>query len=112
MPKTRGLLNSAPSKVSEPGDPADQERGGRDGVHARCRAVHNGRAVQVNVVPVDGNRAVLLRRVQDRMTSDGSDIVSGIRRCGQSSSPRCRMKLDIKTIGDQSVFVPRLDRWP
>ena len=67
--------------------------------------VHNGNAVQTNVVHVDGNRSVLLSVFKNGTTST-LDIVSGIKKhAGRSSSPRCRTRSTIKPIGDQSIFV-------
>src|ERR1700687_3083080 len=97
-------LNSAPSKIQELGDlPIKSVRGAmvymRDVAH-----VHNGNAVQVNVVHVDGNRSVLLSVFKNGMTST-LDIVSGIKRMLQIIKPSLPDELEIKPIGDQSVFV-------
>jgi multidrug efflux pump subunit AcrB len=65
--------------------------------------VHDGNAVQTNIVHVDGNRSVLLSVFKNGTTST-LDIVAASRRC-------CRIKpslpdaLEIKPIGDQSIFV-------
>ena len=66
--------------------------------------VHNGSAVQVNVVHVDGNRSVLLSVFKNGSTST-LDIVSGIKKMLQVIKPSLPDALDIKPIGDQSIFV-------
>ncbi len=66
--------------------------------------VHNGSAVQTNVVHVDGNRSVLLSVFKNGSTST-LDIVSGIKKMLQVIKPSLPDALEIKPIGDQSVFV-------
>jgi multidrug efflux pump subunit AcrB len=66
--------------------------------------VHNGSAVQTNVVHVDGNRSVLLSIFKNGTTST-LDIVSGIKNMLQVIKPSLPAELDIKPIGDQSIFV-------
>src|SRR6201981_1408349 len=66
--------------------------------------VHNGNAVQTNVVHVDGNRSVLLSVFKNGATST-LDIVSGIKKMLQVIKPSLPHALDIKPIGDQSIFV-------
>src|SRR5712692_4735074 len=97
-------LNSAPSKIAELGDLPIKSVGGamvymRDVAH-----VHNGNAVQINVVHVDGNRSVLLSVFKNGTTST-LDIVSGIKKMLNIIKPSLPDALEIKPIGDQSVFV-------
>src|SRR5277367_98036 len=97
-------LNSAPSKITDLGDLPIKSVGGamvymRDVAH-----VHNGSAVQVNVVHVDGDRSVLLSVFKNGSTST-LDIVSGIKKMLQVIKPSLPDALDIKPIGDQSIFV-------
>ncbi|HZE45102.1 MAG TPA: efflux RND transporter permease subunit [Steroidobacteraceae bacterium] len=97
-------LNNAPSKISDLGDLPIKNVGGtivymRDVAH-----VHNGNAVQTNVVHVDGNRSVLLSVFKNGATST-LDIVSGIKKMLQVIKPSLPAELDVKPIGDQSVFV-------
>jgi multidrug efflux pump subunit AcrB len=66
--------------------------------------VHNGNAVQTNVVHVDGNRSVLLSVFKNGATST-LDIVSGIKKMLQVIKPSLPDELDIKPVGDQSLFV-------
>ena len=60
--------------------------------------------MQVNVVHVDGNRSVLLSVFKNGSTST-LDIVSGIKKMLQVIKPSLPDALDIKPIGDQSIFV-------
>jgi multidrug efflux pump subunit AcrB len=97
-------LNSAPSKVSELGDLPIKSVGGAMVYMHDVAHVHNGSAVQVNVVHVDGNRSVLISVFKNGMTST-LDIVSGIKKMLTIIKPSLPDELDIKPIGDQSVFV-------
>jgi multidrug efflux pump subunit AcrB len=66
--------------------------------------VHDGNAVQTNVVHVDGNRSVLLGVFKNGTTST-LDIVGGIKKMLQIIKPSLPDALEIKPIGDQSMFV-------
>jgi multidrug efflux pump subunit AcrB len=97
-------LNNAPSKVADLGDLPIKSVGGAMVYMHDVAQVHNGNAVQVNVVHVDGNRSVLLSVFKNGTTST-LDIVSGIKKMLQVIKPSLPDALDIKPIGDQSVFV-------
>jgi multidrug efflux pump subunit AcrB len=97
-------LNSAPSKISELADLPIKSVGGAVVYMRDVAQVHNGAAVQVNVVHVDGNRSVLLSVFKNGTTST-LDIVSGIKKMLQIIKPSLPDTLDIKPIGDQSLFV-------
>jgi multidrug efflux pump subunit AcrB len=97
-------LNSAPSKIAELGDLPIKSVGGAMVYMHDVAQVHNGNAVQVNVVHVDGNRSVLLSVFKNGTTST-LDIVSGIKNMLNLIKPSLPDELDIKPIGDQSVFV-------
>src|SRR6201997_4169889 len=97
-------LNSAPSQIRELGDLPIKSVGGAMVYMHDVAHVHNGSAVQTNVVHVDGNRSVLLSVFKNGATST-LDIVSGIRKMLQVIKPSLPDALDIKAIGDQSVFV-------
>jgi multidrug efflux pump subunit AcrB len=97
-------LNSAPSKISELADLPIKSVGGAMVYMRDVAQVHNGAAVQVNVVHVDGNRSVLLSVFKNGTTST-LDIVSGIKKMLQIIKPSLPDSLDIKPIGDQSLFV-------
>ncbi len=97
-------LNSAPSKISDLGDlPIKTVDGAMVYMHDVAH-VHNGSAVQTNVVHVDGNRSVLLSVFKNGSTST-LDIVSGIKNTLELIKPSLPDELDVKPIGDQSVFV-------
>src|ERR1700734_2085643 len=97
-------LNSAPSKIAELGDLPIKSVGGAMVYMHDVAQVHNGNAVQTNVVHVDGNRSVLLSVFKNGTTST-LDIVGGIKKMLQVIKPSLPDALDIKPIGDQSVFV-------
>jgi len=97
-------VNSAPSLVSELADLPIKSVGGAMVYMHDVAQVHNGSAVQVNVVHVDGNRSVLLSVFKNGSTST-LDIVSGIKNMLQIIKPSLPDELDIKPIADQSIFV-------
>jgi multidrug efflux pump subunit AcrB len=97
-------LNSAPSKISDLGDLPIKSVGGAMVYMHDVAQVHNGNAVQTNVVHVDGNRSVLLSVFKNGATST-LDIVSGIKHMLEVIKPSLPDALEVKTIGDQSVFV-------
>src|SRR6202166_3541325 len=97
-------LNSAPSKIQELGDLPIKSVGGAMIYMHDVAQVHDGNAVQPNVVHVDGNRSVLLSVFKNGATST-LDIVSGIKKMLQVIKPSLPNALDIKPIGDQSIFV-------
>jgi multidrug efflux pump subunit AcrB len=97
-------LNSAPADISDLGDlPIKTVAGAMVYMHDVAQ-VHNGNAVQTNVVHVDGNRSVLLSVFKNGATST-LDIVSGIKKMLQVIKPSLPDALDIKPVGDQSIFV-------
>jgi multidrug efflux pump subunit AcrB len=97
-------LNSAPSKISELGDLPIKNVGGAMVYMRDVSQVHNGSAVQTNIVHVDGSRSVLLSVFKNGTTST-LDIVSGIKHMLQVIKPSLPDALEIKPIGDQSFFV-------
>jgi multidrug efflux pump subunit AcrB len=97
-------LNSAPSKIPELGDLPIKSVGGAMVYMHDVAQVHEGNAVQTNVVHVDGNRSVLLSVFKNGTTST-LDIVSGIKQTLNIIKPSLPDALDIKPIGDQSIFV-------
>src|ERR1700744_6302462 len=97
-------VNSAPSKIEELGDLQIKSVGGAMVYMHDVAHVHNGNAVQTNVVHVDGNRSVLLSVFKNGTTST-LDIVSGIKNMLQVIKPSLPDTLEVKPIGDQSVFV-------
>jgi multidrug efflux pump subunit AcrB len=97
-------LNNAPSKISDLGDLPIKSVGGTMVYMHDVAHVHQGAAVQTNIVHVDGNRSVLLSVFKNGATST-LDIVSGIKKMLEVIKPSLPDALDIKPFGDQSVFV-------
>jgi multidrug efflux pump subunit AcrB len=97
-------LNSAPSSIAELGDLPIKNVGGAMVYMHDVAQVHEGNAVQTNIVHVDGNRSVLLSVFKNGTTST-LDIVSGIKKMLATIRPSLPDALDIKPIGDQSIFV-------
>jgi multidrug efflux pump subunit AcrB len=97
-------LNSAPSKISDLGDLPIKSVGGAMVYMHDVAHVHNGNAVQTNVVHVDGNRSVLLSVFKNGSTST-LDIVSGIKKMIEVIKPSLPDALVVKPIADQSIFV-------
>ena len=97
-------LNSAPSNIAELGDLPIKSVGGAMVYMHDVANVHQGNAVQTNIVHVDGNRSVLLSVFKNGATST-LDIVSGIKRMLAVIKPSLPDALEIKPIGDQSIFV-------
>jgi len=97
-------LNSAPSQIAELGDLPIKNVGGAMVYMHDVAHVHNGSAVQTNVVHVDGNRSVLLSVFKNGSTST-LDIVSGVKKMLDVIRPSLPDTLAIKPIGDQSIFV-------
>jgi multidrug efflux pump subunit AcrB len=97
-------LNSAPSKIADLGDLPIKSVGGAMVYMHDVANVHEGNAVQTNVVHVDGNRSVLLSVFKNGTTST-LDIVSGIKNMLATIKPALPDALEIKPIGDQSIFV-------
>ena len=97
-------LNSAPSRISDLGDlPIKSVNGAMVYMHDVAH-VHNGNAVQTNIVHVDGNRAVMLSVFKNGSTST-LDIVSGIKGMLQVIKPSLPDALEVKPFADQSIFV-------
>src|ERR1700729_4342643 len=72
-------LNSAPAKIADLGDLPIKNVGGAMVYMHDVAQVHNGGAVQVNVVHVDGDRSVLLSVFKNGSTST-LHIAAGIKR--------------------------------
>src|ERR1700752_1905045 len=97
-------LNNAPSKISDLDDLPIKNVGGTIVYMHDVAHVHQGGAVQTNVVHVDGNRSVLLSVFKNGATSTLT-IVSGIKKMLQVLKPSLPDSLEIKPIADQSLFV-------
>ncbi len=66
--------------------------------------VRDGNAVQTNVVHVDGGRSVLMNVLKSGATSTLS-IVDGVKAMAEAVKPSMPDALEVKFIGDQSLFV-------
>ena len=97
-------LNSAPSEISDLGELPIKSVGGAMVYMHDVAHVHNGSAVQTNIVHVDGNRSVLVSVFKNGTTST-LNIVSGIKNMLQVIKPSLPDSLEIKPFADQSIFV-------
>jgi len=97
-------LNNAPSKISELGDLPIKTAAGAVVYMHDVAHVHQGSAVQTNIVHVDGNRSVLLSVFKNGATSTLS-IISGIKKMLALIKPSLPDALEIKPVADQSLFV-------
>src|ERR1700684_2763329 len=97
-------LNNAPAKIQDLGDLPIKSVGGAMVYMHDVAHVHQGGAVQTNIVHVDARRSVLLSVFKNGETST-LDIVSGIKRMLADSQPSLPEELTIKPIADQSLFV-------
>ncbi|HSE11997.1 MAG TPA: efflux RND transporter permease subunit, partial [Rudaea sp.] len=97
-------LNSAPSDIDALGDlPIKVVDGAM--VHVRDVAhVRDGNAVQGNIVHVDGSRSVLMSVFKNGATST-LDIIDGVKKLLAELKPSLPDNLEVKAIGDQSMFV-------
>jgi multidrug efflux pump subunit AcrB len=97
-------LNNAPSDFNKLGDLPIKSVNGtlvyvRDVAHVR-----DGNAVQTNIVHVDGGRSVLMSVLKSGATST-LEIVDGIKAMVEVVKPSLPDNLQVKAIGDQSIFV-------
>jgi len=97
-------VNSAPDQIAKLADLPIKAVGGAMVYMHDVAQVHSGSAVQTNVVHVDGNRSVLISVFKNGTTST-LDIVSGIEKMLTVIKPSLPDALEIKPIGDQSLFV-------
>jgi len=97
-------LNNAPSNIAELGDlPVKSVNGVM--VYVRdVGQVRDGNAVQTNIVHVDGGRSVLMTVFKNGATST-LEIIDGIKRMVDVVKPQLPDNLEVKAIGDQSMFV-------
>jgi multidrug efflux pump subunit AcrB len=97
-------LNNAPAKISELDDLPIKSVGGAMVYMHDVAHVHQGSAVQTNVVHVDGNRSVLLTVFKNGTTST-LDIVRGVKNMLAVIKPSLPDALEVKPLADQSLFV-------
>ena len=67
-------------------------------------SVRDGSAVQTNIVHVDGGRSVLMSVFKNGATST-LDIIDGIKAMIDTVKPSLPETLEVKPVGDQSIFV-------
>ncbi|MDR0480341.1 MAG: efflux RND transporter permease subunit, partial [Gallionellaceae bacterium] len=97
-------LNNAPSDLKDiAAMPVKMVNGAM--VYIRDVAnVRDGSAVQTNIVHVDGGRSVLMNVLKSGSTSTLA-IVDGVRNMLDAVKPSLPDALEVKPIGDQSIFV-------
>ncbi|MCS6766288.1 MAG: efflux RND transporter permease subunit [Candidatus Protistobacter heckmanni] len=97
-------LNSAPADIAALGRlPIKMVNGAM--VYVRDVAqVRDGSAVQTNIVHVEGGRSVLMQVLKNGSAST-LDIIDGIKKMLVEVKPALPDALEIKLIGDQSLFV-------
>ena len=97
-------LNNASAKLTDLADlPIKSANGSIVYMHDVAH-VRNGAAVQTNIVHVDGSRSVLLSVFKNGSTST-LDIVKGVKKMLDVIKPTLPDALEVKPIGDQSLFV-------
>lgn len=97
-------LNNAPSGLEDLANlPIKSVNGAMVYMHDVAN-VHFGSAVQTNMVHVDGSRSVLLSVFKSGATST-LDIISGVKKMLAEIRPTLPDALQVKPVGDQSVFV-------
>ena len=97
-------LNNSPTNIDAFGDlPIKAVNGAM--VYVRDVAnVRDGNAVQGNIVHVDGGRSVLMSVFKNGATST-LDIIDGVKKLLADLKPTLPDNLEVKAIGDQSMFV-------
>ncbi|MDR3386321.1 MAG: efflux RND transporter permease subunit [Rudaea sp.] len=97
-------LNNAPSDLNDIANlPIKTVNGTVIYLHD-VASVRDGNAVQGNIVHVDGGRSVLMSVFKNGTTST-LDIIDGIKKLAEELKPTLPDNLEVKPIGDQSMFV-------
>jgi multidrug efflux pump subunit AcrB len=97
-------LNNAPSVIAELGDLPIKSVGGAMVYIRDVASVRDGNPPQTNIVHVEGNRSVLMQVLKNGSVST-LDIIAGIKQKVAEMRDVLPSNLDIKIIGDQSIFV-------
>ena len=97
-------LNNAPSKIEELGDLPIKAVNGATVYIRDVGHVRDGNAVQTNIVHVDGGRSVLMSVFKNGATST-LDIIDGVKKMLDELKPQLPENLEVKPVGDQSIFV-------
>lgn len=97
-------LNNSPRSLEDIGDfPVKTVNGAM--VYIRdVASVRDGSAVQTNIVHVDGGRSVLMNIFKGGKTST-LDVIDGVKQNLVQAMPQMPDGLEVKPIGDQSMFV-------
>src|SRR5471032_3171343 len=97
-------LNNAPAVIAELGDLPIKSVGGAMVYIRDVASVRDGNPPQTNIVHVEGNRSVLMQVLKNGSVST-LDIIAGIKQKVAEMRAYLPSNLDIKIIGDQSIFV-------
>ena len=97
-------INNAPKTIEEIGDLPIRVVDGTIIYIRDVADVYDGSAVQTNIVHVDGGRSVLMSIFKNGNTST-LDVIEGIKRRLEEVKPSMPDALEVKQIGDQSLFV-------
>ena len=97
-------INNAPATMEEIGDLPVKTVGGTIVYIRDVANVYDGSAVQTNIVHVDGGRSVLMSIFKGGNTST-LDVINGIKARIEEVRDALPESLEVKQIGDQSMFV-------
>ena len=97
-------INNAPKTIEEIGDLPIRVVDGTIIYIRDVADVYDGSAVQTNIVHVDGGRSVLMSIFKNGNTST-LDVIEGIKRRLEEVKTSMPYTLEVKQIGDQSLFV-------
>src|SRR6201995_795381 len=97
-------LNNAPSDINQLGDLPIKVVNGTMVYVRDVASVRDGNAVQTNIVHVDGGRSVLMSVFKNGATST-LDIIDGIKAMIATVKESLPDNLEVKPVGDQSIFV-------
>ena len=97
-------INNAPATIKEIGDLPIKLADGAIIYIKDVANVYDGSAVQTNIVHVDGSRSVLMSIFKTGNTST-LDVINGIKQLLVEVKDALPENLEVKLIGDQSMFV-------
>lgn len=97
-------INNAPKTIDEIGDLPVKTVNGKIVYIRDIANVYDGSAVQTNIVHVDGGRSVLMSIFKNGNTST-LDVINGVKQRLEEVKPSMPDTLEVKQIGDQSMFV-------
>lgn len=97
-------VNNAPESIEEIGELPVKVVNGTIIYIKDIAHVYDGSAVQTNIVHVDGGRSVLMSIFKGGNTST-IDVINGVKRRIEEVKDSLPANLEVKLIGDQSMFV-------